>query len=40
MLYKWRAGGNMSGDKVDLVLKYFEEEEPQRLEIAERILGW
>ena len=40
MLYKWRAGGNMSGDKVDLVLKYFEEEEPQRLEMAERILGW
>jgi transposase-like protein len=40
MLYKWRAGGNMSGEKVDLILKYFEEEEPQRLEIAERILGW
>ena len=40
MLYKWRAGGNMSGEKVDLVLKYFEEEEPLRLEMAERIMGW
>ena len=40
MLYKWRAGGNMSGDKVDAVLRYFEEEEPSRLEMAERIMGW
>lgn len=40
MLYKWRSGNNMSGEKVDLVLKYFEEQEPLRLEMAERILGW
>lgn len=41
MLYKWRSGSsNLSGDKFDNLLKYFEEQEPQRLEMAERILGW
>lgn len=41
MLYKWRSGSsNLSGDKFDNLLKYFEEQEPKRLEMAERILGW
>lgn len=41
MLYKWRSGSsNLSGDKFDSLLKYFEEQEPKRLEMAERILGW
>lgn len=40
MLYKWRSGGNISGEKFDLILQYFSEEEPERLEMAERILGW
>ena len=41
MLYKWRSGAsNLSGDKFDTLLKYFEEQEPKRLEMAERILGW
>jgi transcriptional regulator with XRE-family HTH domain len=41
MLYKWRSGSsNLSGDKFDSLLKYFEEQEPQRLEMAERIMGW
>lgn len=41
MLYKWRSGSsNLSGEKFDILLKYFEEQEPQRLEIAEKIIGW
>lgn len=41
MLYKWRSGAsNLSGDKFDTLLKYFEEHEPERLRMAERILGW
>ena len=41
MLYKWRSGSsNLSGDKFDSLLKYFEEQEPQRLEMAEKIMGW
>ncbi len=41
MLYKWRSGSsNLSGDKFDSLLKYFEEQEPKRLEMAERIMGW
>lgn len=41
MLYKWRSGSsNLSGEKFDILLKYFEEKEPKRLRMAERILGW
>lgn len=41
MLYKWRSGSsNLSGDKFDSLLKYFEEQEPKRLEMAEKIMGW
>lgn len=41
MLYKWRSGSsNLSGNKFDSLLKYFEEQEPKRLEMAERILEW
>lgn len=41
MLYKWRSGtSNLSPDKFDVLLKYFEEQEPERLHMAERILGW
>lgn len=41
MLYKWRSGiSNLSPDKFDALLKYFEEQEPERLHMAERILGW
>ena len=41
MLYKWRSGNsNLSGDKFDILLNYFQIEEPERLQIAERILGW
>lgn len=41
MLYKWRSGSsNLSGEKFDVLLKYFEEKEPERLRMAERILGW
>lgn len=41
MLYKWRSGAsNLSGDKFDTLLKYFEEHELERLKMAERILGW
>lgn len=41
MLYKWRSGNsNLSGDKFDILLKYFEEQESERLRMAERILGW
>ncbi len=41
MLYKWRSGSsNLSGDKFDSLLKYFEEKEPERLSIAEKILNW
>lgn len=41
MLYKWRSGSsNLSGNKFDSLLKYFEEQEPQRLEMAEKIMGW
>ena len=41
MLYKWRSGAsNLSYDNFDVVLKYFEDEEPERLRMAERILGW
>lgn len=41
MLYKWRSGtSNLSPDKFDTLLKYFEEQEPERLHMAERILGW
>lgn len=40
MLYKWRSGNNMSLDKLDALLNYFQTNEPSRLEMAERILGW
>jgi len=41
MLYKWRSGkSNLSLDKLDLLLKFFEEQESERLNMAERILGW
>lgn len=40
MLYKWRSGSNMSLDKLDTLLNYFQNNEPNRLEMAERILGW
>ena len=40
MLYKWRSGSNMSLDKLDMLLNYFQTNEPKRLEMAERILGW
>lgn len=40
MLYKWRSGSNMSLDKLDALLNYFQINEPNRLEMAERILGW
>lgn len=40
MLYKWRSGSNMSLDKLDSLLNYFQTQEPNRLEMAERILGW
>lgn len=40
MLYKWRSGSNMSLDKLDILLNYFQNNEPNRLEMAERILGW
>jgi len=40
MLYKWRSGNNMSLDKLDALLNYFQTNEPNRLEMAERILGW
>ena len=41
MLYKWRSGkSNLSLDKLDLLLKFFEEQESERLHMAERILGW
>ena len=40
MLYKWRSGSNMSLDKLDMLLNYFQNNEPNRLEMAERILGW
>ena len=41
MLYKWRSGSsNLSGDKFDNLLKYFEEQEPERLKMAEKILRW
>ena len=41
MLYKWRSGtSNLSGEKFDILLKYFEEQEPDRLRMAERMLGW
>lgn len=41
MLYKWRSGkSNLSLDKLDLLLKFFEEQENERLRMAERILGW
>lgn len=41
MLYKWRSGqSNLSGEKFDLLLNYFQNEEPNRLKMAERILGW
>ena len=41
MLYKWRSGvSNLSFDRFDILLKYFENEEPERLHMAERMLGW
>ena len=41
MLYKWRSGNsNLSPDKFDTLLKYFQTNEPERLQMAERILGW
>ena len=41
MLYKWRSGSsNLSNDKLDILLRYFEEQEPDRLKIAEKIMGW
>lgn len=41
MLYKWRSGkSNLSLDKFDILLNYFQINEPERLQMAERILGW
>lgn len=41
MLYKWRSGNsNLSPDKFDALLNYFQTNEPERLQMAERILGW
>ena len=41
MLYKWRAGNsNLSGDKFDSLLIFFQEKEPQRLKMAEKMMGW
>ena len=41
MLYKWRSGeANLSGDKFDSLLTFFQEKEPERLEMAEKIMGW
>ena len=41
MLYKWRSGNsNLSPDKFDTLLNYFQISEPERLQMAERILGW
>ena len=41
MLYKWRSGkSNLSYDKFDALLNYFRNQEPERLKMAERILGW
>lgn len=41
MLYKWRSGSsNLSGDKFDALLMYFQNEEPERLRMAERMLEW
>lgn len=41
MLYKWRSGNsNLSGDKFDSLLIFFQEKEPQRLEMAEKMMGW
>lgn len=41
MLYKWRAGeANLSGNKFDSLLTFFQEKEPARLEMAEKMMGW
>lgn len=41
MLYKWRSGqSNLALDKLDSLLLYFENNEPVRLEMAERMMGW
>lgn len=41
MLYKWRSGqSNLAFDKLDNLLLYFENNEPIRLEMAERMMGW
>ena len=41
MLYKWRSGNsNLSPDKFDVLLNYFQSNEPERIQMAERILGW
>lgn len=41
MFYKWRSGqSNLALDKLDTILFYFENNEPKRLEIAERMMGW
>ena len=41
MLYKWRSGeANLSGDKFDTLLIFFQEKEPERLRMAEKMLGW
>ena len=41
MLYKWRSGNsNLSSDKFDILLNYFQINEPERLQMAERILEW
>lgn len=40
MLYKWRSGqSNLALDKLDSLLLYFENNEPVRLEMAERMMG-
>ena len=41
MLYKWRSGNsNLSPEKFDTLLNYFQINEPERIQMAERILGW
>ena len=41
MLYKWRSGeANLSCDKFDSLLIFFQEKEPERFEMAEKIMGW
>ena len=41
MFSKWKAGSaRLSLNNFDNVLRYFQEVEPQRLEMAKQIIGW